>query len=210
MSLHLDDRHVVGVGGAPAIVLGRAPRAAPRRPAPGRRGSYRALRMISRPPMTVAGHQHTQDRGARPVGVGERQRQQCATRGAEEEHVDRAHRRAEAAQAVRHDRLQQRTDHRERRRQQHDLGDAEQREQHGVGHEVLHRREQRCGQREQADAAAAPAAGSRAEQAVVVATDERDHDEAGQSTDGRHADRGWNAVEAELLLEEQVDEHRQR
>ncbi len=61
-----------------------------------------------------ARHAEDQRGGAGPERVGEERREQRAAGGADEEHVDRAERRTHAPQAVRHDRLQHRVDHRER------------------------------------------------------------------------------------------------
>ena len=73
-----------------------------------------APRMTRSPPMSVRRHAEQQHGAPRPDGVREERGEQRAAGGADEEHVDRAERGAEAAQPVGHDRLQHRADHRER------------------------------------------------------------------------------------------------
>ena len=83
--------------------------------------------------------------------VGEEARDEAAHEAADEEDVERRHRGAHPAEAVRHDGLQHRADHRERRRGEHRLRDLQDPEPGGAVHAELQRREQRRRQDERAD-----------------------------------------------------------
>ena len=70
-----------------------------------------ALRMISSPPMIVDGTPSSNDGARGPKALVKQRGEQRAAGGADEEHVDRAERGAQAAEPVGHDRLDARADH---------------------------------------------------------------------------------------------------
>ena len=160
----------------------------------------RAPFISRRPPMIALGYTEDDHGAADPHRVGEEARDQAAHEAADEEDVERRHRRAHAAQAVGNHGLQHRADHRERRRGEHRLRHLEDPEPRGALHAELQGHQQRRRHDEQADQRQR-ACGILAVLAVEVAPDQREDRQGEDAREAQDDAALQHALHVEVLVE---------